>query len=178
MVHDNITSQVTNRCNIVDGLVPEVVQNISQILSDNNHYVRILKTAKEVFEQHSNPQSIKVVINEERRPPGEHARRYNNPLSDDIGILMPNDNTHNRDIVLHYRNSTLVRISELHRGYDPLQYPLIFPYGTDGWHINLRLQNGKKLTCRLYYCYIIMVRTPVSILHVFINSFWLTHIVR
>ena len=101
---DNIASQVTNRCNVVDGLVPEVVQNISQILSDNNHYVRILKTAKEVFKQHGNPQSIKVVINEERRPPGEHARRYNSPLSDDIGILMPNDNTHNRDIVLHYRS--------------------------------------------------------------------------
>ena len=50
---------------------------------------------------------------EERRPPGEHARRYNSLLSDDIGILMPNDNTHNRDIVLHYRNSILVCISEL-----------------------------------------------------------------
>jgi len=77
---------------------------------------------------------------------------------------MPNDNTHDRDIVLQYRNSTLACISELHRGYDPLQYPLIFPYGTDGWHINLKLQNTKKLTCRSYYCYIIMVRTPVSTL--------------
>ena len=48
---------------------------------------------------------------------------------------MPNDNTHNRDIALHYKNSTLVRISELHRGYDPLQYPLIFPHGTDGWQL-------------------------------------------
>ena len=159
---DNIASQVNTRCNIINGLVPEVVQNISQELSDNNHYVSILKTAKEVFEQQDNRQSIKVVINEERRPPGGHARRYNSPLSDDIGILMPNDNTHNRDIVLHYRNSTLVRICELHRGYDPLQYPLIFPYGTYGWHINLKLQNGKKLTCKLYYCYMLMVRTPVS----------------
>ena len=84
--------------------VPEVVQSISQILSDNNHYVRILKTVKEVFEQHGNPHTIKVVINEERRPPGEHARRYDSPLSDDIGILMPNHNTHNRDIVLRYRS--------------------------------------------------------------------------
>ena len=61
---DNIASQVTTRCNVVDGLVPEIVQNISQ-MSDNNHYVRILKTVTEVFEQQGNPQSIKVVINEE-----------------------------------------------------------------------------------------------------------------
>ena len=112
---DNIASQVTNRCNVVDGLVPEVVLNISQILSDNNHYIRNLKTAKEIFEQHSNPQSIKVVINEERRPSGKHAKRYNSPLVMTLhGILMSNDNTHNRDIALHYRNSTLVHISELH----------------------------------------------------------------
>ena len=55
---------------------------------------------------------------------------------------------------LHYKNNTInnVHISELHQGYDPLQYPLIFPFGTDSWQINLELQNGKKLTCSgLYY---------------------------
>ena len=41
----------------------------------------------------------------------------------------------NRDIVLHYRDSGLKHISELHRGYDPMQYPLLFPDVTDGWHV-------------------------------------------
>jgi len=39
----------------------------------------------------------------------------------------------------------LQRISELRRGYDPLQYPLILSHGTDGWHINLKLVNSKKI---------------------------------
>jgi len=99
---DNIPSQVTTRCNIIDGLIPEVVQNISQVLSDNNHYVRILKKKLKKYLNSRKIQSIKVVINEKRRPPGTHARRYKSPLSDDIRILMPNYNTHNRDIVLHY----------------------------------------------------------------------------
>ncbi len=31
--------------------------------------------------------------------------------------------------------------------YDPLQYPLIFPYGDTGWHQGIeRVQKGKKLT--------------------------------
>ena len=109
-------------------------------------------------------QNIRVVINENKRPVGEHARRYNSPMCDEVGVLMPNDNVNNRDIVLHYRDGSLQRISELHRGYDPLQYPLLFSYGTDGWHINLKLANGRKLTAMVYYRYHIMVRQQVPVL--------------
>ena len=77
-------------------------------------------------------------------PQVKHYRRYNSPVSDEIAVLMPNDNVNNRDIVLHYRDGGLRHISEIHRGYDPLQYPLLFPHGTDGWHVYLKLQNGKN----------------------------------
>ena len=66
------------------------------------------------------PANIRVVINEAKRPTGEHPGRYNSPLCDEVGVLMPNQNVNNRDIVLHYREGGLYRISELHRGYDPL----------------------------------------------------------
>ena len=161
---DSQESQVATRCRVVDGLRPDIVSNINQLLIDHNHYVEVFKLAKEIFEQQDNPANVKVVINEAKRPVGEHSRRYNSPLSDEVGILMPNDNVHNRDIILHYRDGGLQHISELHRGYDPLQYPLLFPHGTDGWHINLKLQNGKKLTALVYYRYHIMVRQNVSIL--------------
>ncbi len=36
------------------------------------------------------------------------------------------------------------RISELHVGYMALHYPLLFPYGEDGWHSNIPL-NGVVL---------------------------------
>ena len=74
---------------------------------------------------------------------------YNSPVSDEIAVLMPNDNMSNRDVVLHYRDGGLRHISELHRSYDPLQYPLLFPHGTNGWYVNLKLQNDI-----LYYCYV------------------------
>ena len=85
-------------------------------------------------------------------------------MSDEIAVLMPNGNASNRDVVLHYKDSGLWHISEIHRSYDPLQYPLLFPYGNDGWHVNLKLQNGKKLTALVYYRYHIMVRENVSVL--------------
>ncbi len=46
-----------------------------------------------------------------------------------------------RDVVLAQQPSLFQRISELHVGYMALHYPLLFLYGEDGWHPNIRL-NG------------------------------------
>ena len=161
---DNRESEVAARCAIVDGLRPDIVTSINELLINENSYVEVFKLAKEIFEQQESPTNVKIVINENKRPSGEHSRRFNSPVSDEIAVLMPNDNMSNRDVVLHYRDGGLWRISELHRSYDPLQYPLLFLHGTDGWHVNLKLQNGKKLTAMVYYRYHIMVRQNVSVL--------------
>ena len=154
-------SEVATRSATVDGLKPDIIRGINRLLHEDNHYVEV---AKEIFEEEDSPTNVKTVINEAKRPSGEHSRRYNRPLSDDIAVLMPNDATSNRDIVLHYRDGGLPHISELHRGYDPLQCTLLFPYGTDGWHVSLKLQNGRKLMAMVYYHYHIMVRENVSVL--------------
>ena len=161
---DNEESEVATRSAIVIGLKPDIIRGINQLLHQTNHYVELFKVAKEIFEQEDTPTNVRIVINETKRPSGEHSKRYNNPLSDEIGVLMPNDATNNRDIVLHYKDGGLKHISELHRSYDPMQYPLLFPDGNDGWHVNLKLRNGRKLTAMVYYRYHIMVRENVSVL--------------
>jgi len=161
---DNQESQVATKCQIVGGLKPDIVSNPNQLLHNDNHYVQIFKVAKELFDQQDLPKNIRVVINEAKKPKGEPPRRYNSPLSDEVGVLMPNENASNRDIVLHNRDGGSHHISELHRGYDPLLYPLIFSHSTDGWHINLKLANTKKITALVYYHYHIMVRQNVSVL--------------
>ena len=89
---DNQESEVATRCAIVDGLKSDIVSGINQLLVDDNHYVEVFKLAKEVFEQQDGPSNIKIVI---KRPSGEHSRRYNSPVSDEIAVLMPNDNVNN-----------------------------------------------------------------------------------
>ena len=71
---------------------------------------------------------------------------------------MANEPTENRDIVIRLKDGHLKRISELHPGYDPLQYPVLFPYGTDGYHIYMQGRNGRKVTQQQYYCFHMMVR--------------------
>jgi len=154
---DNHCEETNTRMNITTGLKEHIVTNLCKMLHQCNQSVQLLKTAKELLER-DDLHACQVVINEERRPPGDHARRFNVPISDEIGILMPNELTHNRDIVLQYRDGQLQHVSELHRSYDALQYPLLFPHGTDGYHINLRRRNGKKVTQMAYYAFHIMVR--------------------
>ena len=114
---DNRESEVAARCAIVDGLRSDIVTSINELLINENSYVEVFKLAKEIFEQQDSPTNVKIVINENKRPSGEHSRRYNSPVSDEIAVLMPNDNMSNRDVVLHYRDGGLQRISELHRSY-------------------------------------------------------------
>jgi len=68
-----------HKCQIVGGLRTNIVTSINQLLHNDNHYVQIFKITKEMFDQQDVPTNIRVVINETKRPTGEHARRYNSP---------------------------------------------------------------------------------------------------
>ena len=74
----------------------------------------------------------KVVIHADKREPGEHERRFNGPQINEVSIIMAEQECHQRDIIIHRRGNSLQRISETHRSYDALQYPLIF-LGRRGW---------------------------------------------
>ena len=102
-------SEVAAGFTIVDGLKPDIIRSINRLLHEDNHYAEMFKVAKEIFEEEDTPTDVKIVINESKRPSGKHSSRYNIPLSDDIAVLMPNDATSNRDIVLHYRDGGLLQ---------------------------------------------------------------------
>ena len=43
---NNQESEVAARCAIVDGLRPDILSSINQLLFDDNHYVEVFKLAK------------------------------------------------------------------------------------------------------------------------------------
>lgn len=67
-----------------------------------------------------------------------------------------------RDIVLNARDGRLQRVSEIPKSYDPLQYPVLFPFGNDGYCINIQQQNtaarSKTVSCMQFYAFRLMVR--------------------
>lgn len=63
------------------------------------------------------------------------------------------------------RDNTLKRVSEIHRSYDALQYPLIFSHGEDGYSINVpqvhpvtRVPQKKTVSAMDFYSYRLQVR--------------------
>ncbi|KAL6183772.1 hypothetical protein ACLB2K_045183 [Fragaria x ananassa] len=62
-----------------------------------------------------------------------------------------------RDFIVQRISGRLQTVKDSVGYYDPMQYPLLLPYGTYGWDINSRGNNGKEMTCCDYYAYMLQV---------------------
>uniref|UniRef100_A0A2N9FGK8 Helitron helicase-like domain-containing protein n=1 Tax=Fagus sylvatica TaxID=28930 RepID=A0A2N9FGK8_FAGSY len=95
---------------------------------------------------------------------GPNERQYNIPTSSEVAAVIVGDfsvESSNRDIIVEHTSSGLQRISELHPSFMSLQYPLLFPYGEDGFRTDIiyrntggrQFKNRKFVTMREYYAY-------------------------
>jgi len=48
---------------------------------------------------------LKVIIRADRRPVGEHARRFNAPATNEVAIILVGEEHGKRDIVLNHRDN-------------------------------------------------------------------------
>ena len=153
------------------------VLQLQKMLHEHNIYVNTFKSALERMS--TSTDNYFIHIHASKTPQGEHQRRYNAPVSDDVGIVIVGEHFKTRDILLHTRSDAVQRISETHRSYDALQYPLLFCRGEDGYDIALpqtdphtkqpvpmktdpksgQLKPTKTVSASDFYAYRIMLRT-------------------
>lgn len=140
----------------------DIILNLQQMLHEKNSYIRDFKYALEC-----QPQSeYKIIIDPEKKPAGHHRGRFNAPQTNEIAAIVTGEEHGKRDIVIHHRGTRLQRITETHRSYDPLQYPLICVHGEEGYHFGIAQVNpigkeplpGKKVSCMQFYAYHFMIR--------------------
>ncbi|KAL9405453.1 hypothetical protein Peur_002425 [Populus x canadensis] len=97
------------------------------------------------------------------------SRQYDDLSLNDIGGLAVGDIGHSRsdrDIIIESSSGTLQRISKLHPKFRALHHPLLFPYGEDGFHIDIALayqeqqpqKKRQRVPMRAYYAYLIHER--------------------
>jgi len=70
-------------------------------------------------------------------------RVYNTPSIDEIATLVVGDLSNmepGRDIIVKKWLGELTRLHETHTSFIPFQYPLIFPYGEDGYQKNIPIR--------------------------------------
>jgi len=128
-------AQVRQRLSHRSGVREAIVMRIQGLLHSNNHLVRMFKTALEKMPS----DDYKVVMKADKKPPGEHERLYNVPAINEVAVvIVTSDEYEYRDIVLEKRGDRLIRISETHRCYDALQYPILFWQGDDGYYFGIK----------------------------------------
>ncbi|KAK3880245.1 hypothetical protein Pcinc_015250 [Petrolisthes cinctipes] len=153
--------EANRRCVLNDGVDLAIITDIQEMLHTTHPYVRSFKLALEEMEVPDH----KVFINADKRPEGEHARHFNAPVANEVGVVMVGEQHGSRYIVLKQRDHQLTRIKETHRAYDCLQYPLMFVRGEDGYNFELyqvdpktKIATNKKVSCKDFYAYHLMER--------------------
>ncbi|GFV41445.1 ATP-dependent DNA helicase [Trichonephila clavipes] len=157
----NSDEQIEQRCHYNAGSRREIVGALQGLFDQHNELVRLFKTAI----QRMPADDYAVVIRADKRPVGQYERQFNVPTIDEVAIVIVGEEFESRDIILHRRSGDIQRVSETHRSYDGLQYPILFWRGDDGYHFNIKMINpqtcegtNKKVSAMNYYSYRLMIR--------------------
>ncbi|KAL6176715.1 hypothetical protein ACLB2K_053348 [Fragaria x ananassa] len=137
-----------------EALHSNVVETIQQILNQHNPFVQTFRH----LAQRQDLLTCRLIIREQPA----NQRQYSLPSVSQVAAVLVGaedaENLRGRDIVVQTRHGQLLNVQDCAGYYNPLQYPLLLPYGTYGWDLNSRSNNGRKMTCRDYYAYILQIR--------------------
>ncbi|CAL1360773.1 unnamed protein product [Linum trigynum] len=96
-------------------------------------------------------------------------RQYDLPSSTEVAALIPGDfvpDRDDRDIIVDHVYEGLKRITSLNPKFDALHFPLLFPYGEDGYHPLIKYRSAfcppsmrrQFVTQREYYAFRLQYR--------------------
>ncbi|KAI5396651.1 hypothetical protein KIW84_062748 [Lathyrus oleraceus] len=112
-----------------------IVINLSLMLDQHNVHAKAFRMAHDML-QHQNVNDLKLRIISDRLTDG---RLYNKPTISKVAALIVGDINlgTKQDIIIQARGGNLQRIDEFHPSYPAFQYPLLFPFGEDGYKDNI-----------------------------------------
>ncbi|KAL5705496.1 DNA helicase [Ranunculus cassubicifolius] len=149
--------ELENRLAENETLDPHVLALLSSILDRHYAFAQVLRRISLM----DNFSDIRQQLKDRR--PDQH--QYNLPTASQVAaILIGGDDPSDiceRDIIIQTQGGHLLNVHDTAGFYDPLQYPLLHPYGQFGWDVQLHNKfSGSILSCRAYYCYVLQIRAP------------------
>ena len=139
----------------------DVVDSLRSMLNNHNPLVQTFRMAeKRIF----SPDSPEVAIRLFGHEGADHGNRYSLPAAPELAALIVDDFSEeaNRfDVIVQKNAGFFQRVSPLNPSLMALQYPLLFPYGSMGYHLGIPYRStdgspirGRKNVSMLeYYCY-------------------------
>ncbi|KAL8087815.1 hypothetical protein AgCh_037814 [Apium graveolens] len=132
--------EISNRINTLKNaentpaIDENIFQGLTQMLDENSNLTRSYRKARDMFE--AQPQTtFHLRLPEARTRDG---RQYNIPTESEVGGLIVGELTETKfecDVIVRHRTKGITYIDELHPSYMSMAYPLIHPYGEDGYRL-------------------------------------------
>ncbi|XP_071913922.1 uncharacterized protein [Coffea arabica] len=136
---NDFETEVSNRLAACPRLSESVIRKIMQVL-ESNPYAKFFRNLREV----PNLDNYYIVL---KTLPGVDQRVYNRPTTSQVAGLwvegQENGETGRRDIRVHTHSGASKNIQYYYGCYDPLQYPILFPFGDLGWHQGIPKKGAK-----------------------------------
>ncbi|XP_052619873.1 uncharacterized protein LOC111878714 [Lactuca sativa] len=158
-----------------DSVDLQIIHDLKVMLDSNNVLVQTYRIVRDCF--HDNPHiDLKLRLIGKRIQDG---RTYNLPSASEVAALIVgdiDDSFQNRDIIVQNSSGSLQRISELHPSYLPLQYPLLFPYGDDGYRVDILHRgltsstNSKRPNCTMREFFAYRIQDRINSFSLILNS--------
>lgn len=123
-----------NRVSLFKELRPDIIEKLMNVM-ETNPYAKFFRSLREqqICEE------TKILINQNSLL---DQRLYNTPASDEVAAIWSDDSASTENngphILVSGRSCKQHRIMHHYGCYDPLQYPLLFPFGECGWHKGLK----------------------------------------
>lgn len=130
-----------------------LVDDLTKMIDDYNQLAKSFRRVRDFVSQNPTTKfSIRLFRNRVKDP-----RIYNLPTVDEVAALIVGDLSnmeYGRDVVVQDIAGGYTRVHETHTSFLPLQYPLLFPYGEDGFQENILLRDsfiasGKRKRLRI-----------------------------
>ncbi|XP_056694876.1 uncharacterized protein [Spinacia oleracea] len=142
-------NEVSNRKNThsnPDDFDDELINDLKRMLDRHNPIAQAFRMARDRFKSNDS-QNVKLRLIGKR---GTDGRTYNLPSASEVAALIVGDvgSSGDRDIIVEKQSGLLQRITELHPSYLAMQYPLLFPYGEDGFRVDIPTRDTNGASSR------------------------------
>jgi len=110
-----------------------LIGKLKELLDEYNPYVQTYRAIRDTIVQQPGHANMRLRILGKR---GRDGRRFNLPSASEVAALIVGDfdaADFERDVVVETQSRLLQRVSVFEPAYFPLQYPLLFPIGEDGF---------------------------------------------
>ncbi|CAN1147481.1 hypothetical protein LINPERHAP2_LOCUS15895 [Linum perenne] len=163
------SSEVNDRLSNVSSsprtLDEQLISNLQDMIDETNVLAQSFRRVRDALQQPQN-ENFCLRISGTRI---ENDRRYELPTGTDLAGLIPGDfepNHEDRDIIVNIKSTGLTRFTSLNPLFDSLHFPLLFPYGNDGYHEMIRynplhVHPARKRECvtqNEYYSFLLQYR--------------------